>query len=268
MTRIAVVFLAGLMLLSGACVIAVTDSSSGGQAWPIHSEYHKSLDLESGGVVNLENSNGDIEISGWTENKIDITAYRKRSLPSKAGLYFWSGRFSPADVQVKRTGEVIRIKTQEEGYKEDGSIVHYVLKVPRSVRLERIGNGGGNILISDVYGQAVVDAKEGWVGIENYSGSLDVRLERGRVEAEVLDLRPEDSIRISVDRGDIVIYLEPGISARFSLEAPEGNISSEIDLNQSLPARKVSSTTGDGGASLKATTFQGDIKIRKVEESP
>ena len=257
-----------LAFSSSACVIAVVDRSSEGQSRPIHSEYHKSLDLESGGVINLENSNGDIEISGWTEDRVDVTAYRRRDLPSKAGLYFWGNRFSPADIQMKRTGEAIRIKTKEEGYEEDGSIVHYILKVPRSVRLDRISNGRGNILISDVYGQAVVNAKEGRVGIENYSGSLEVRLERGSVEAEVLDLRPVDSVRISVDRGDIVIYLEPGIAARFSLEAPSGNISSEIDLNQPLPARKVSSTTGDGGVSLELTALQGDIKIRKVEESP
>jgi hypothetical protein len=225
------------------------------------------LDLEPGGVVNLENSQGDIDISGWTEDRVDVTAYRKGGLPAKAGLYFWSRRFFPPEIQMERTDEAIRIKTQEEGYWEDGSIVHYILRIPRSVRLDKISNGRGNILITDLYGRAVVDAKEGRVGIENYSGSLDVRLGQGSVEAEILDLRSGDSVRISVDRGDIIIYLEPGIAARFSLEAPAGNISSEIDLNQPLPAQKVISTTGDGGISLILTAFQGDIKIRKVEES-
>lgn len=268
MTRTALIFLAVLMFLSDACVLAVVDRSREGESRPLQSEYHKSLDLESGGVIVLENTDGDIEISGWAEKRVDITAFRRPDLPPRAGLYFLGGHFSSADIRIEKRGAAVRIKTEEEGYREEGRTVHYVLEVPRSVRLDRVSNGRGNILISGVYGRAVVDAKEGRVAIENYSGSLDVRLESGSVEAELLDPRPEDSVRIRVERGDIVVYLEPGIAARFNLEAPAGNISSEIDLNQPLPAQKVSSTTGDGGVSLELTTLQGDIKIRKVEGSP
>jgi hypothetical protein len=266
--RIAFAWLAMLMLSAGACVIAVVDRSSEGQSWPLESEFHRTLDLESGGAVLLDNADGDIEISGWEEEEVDVVAYRRRDLPPEAGLYFLSGRFSFADIQMQKIGETINIKTAQEGSGGKGSIVDYVLKVPRSVRLDRVGNGRGDILISGLYGQAVVEAKKGRVAIGNYSGSLDVRVENGSVEAELLDLRPEDSVRIKVDRGDIVLYLEPRIAARFSLEALSGNISSEIDLSQPLPAQKVTATTGDGGVVLELTALQGDIKIRKVEGSP
>ncbi|MGB7295712.1 MAG: DUF4097 family beta strand repeat-containing protein [Candidatus Aminicenantales bacterium] len=267
MTRTSVVVLAGLMLLSTACVIAVVERSSEGRSWPIQSEYRETMDLKSGGVIILENSEGDIAISGWDEELVDITASRRRELPPSAGLYFLGKRFSPPHIQTQRTGESIKIRTDVEDSK-DGNIVHYILKVPRSVRLDRVSNGGGDILISNLYGDAVVAAQEGRVAIENFSGSLDIQLESGNVEAELLDLRPGDKIRIRVEQGDIVVFLEPGIAGRFSLESPAGGISSEIDLNQPLPAREVSSTTGDGGVSLELTALRGDIKIRKVEGLP
>ncbi|MFZ2055361.1 MAG: hypothetical protein WAU81_14330 [Candidatus Aminicenantales bacterium] len=267
MTRTTIALLASLIILSNACVIAVVDSSREGRSLPLQSEYHKTLDLEVGGAIILENTHGDIEIFGWEEERVDVAAYRRRDLPHSGGISIMGKRFSPPDIRTQSIGETIKIRTEEEGEGKDGNTVHYVLKVPRSIRLDRVSNGRGDILISGVYGRAVVDAKEGRVAIENYSGSLDIRLESGSVETELLDPRPEDSIRIRVERGDIVIYLEPKIAARFFLEAPAGNISSEIDLNQPLPAQKVSSITGDGGISLELTTLQGDIKIRKVEGS-
>lgn len=268
MSRTTIALMASLIILGSACVIAVVDRSSDGQSWPIQSEYHRALELKSGGVLILENTDGDIEISGWEEDKVDITAYRRRDLPPSGGIYFLGKRFSSPNIRTQSTGETVKIKTEEERDKEDRSSVHYVLKVPRSIRLDGVISGRGDILISGLYGRAAVDAKEGRVAIENYSGSLDVRLENGSVEAELLDPRSEDSIRIQVGRGDIVVYLEPGIAARFSLEAPAGNISSEIDLSQPLPAQKVSATTGDGGVTLELIALQGDVKIRKVEGSP
>ncbi len=267
MKRILPLLSAGLILSAAACVIAVVDRSSEGQSWPVQSQYHRALGMKSGGVLILENTDGDIEISGWEEKKVDITASRRRDLPSSGGIYFLGKRFSPPDIRTEGTGDTVKIKTEKERDRESGEIVHYILKVPRSIRINGVSNGRGDIRISDVYGKAVVAAQEGRVEVINYSGSLDIRLGNGNVEAELLDLRPEDSIRIEVERGDIAVYLDPGISARFSLEAPAGTISSEIDLNQPVSSQKVSSTTGEGGVSLELTALQGDIKIRKVEGS-
>jgi hypothetical protein len=255
------------MLLLNACVIALVDKSSEGQSWPYQSEYHKSLDLDAGGKIVLENTDGGIEISGWDEERVDITASRSRALPSSAGVYFIGERFSPADIQAQSTGKDVRIRTEEKKNRDDETIVHYNLKVPRSVCLDSVSSGRGDIFVSDVYGRAVLAAREGRIGVQNYSGSLNVRLGSGSVEAELLDLRPGDSISIRVEQGDIVIYLEAGIAARFSLEAPAGNISSELEINQPLPAQKVSSTTGEGGISIELIALQGDITIRKAEGS-
>jgi hypothetical protein len=142
------------------------------------------------------------------------------------------------------------------------------LKVPQSVHLESIRNGRGRIVVSDVYGRALLEAEEGEIRVANCSGSLDIRLGAGRVEAEMLDLRPEDTIRVKVERGDIVLSLEPEAAAQVIAEAPEGSVSSELDLGQPLPAKKVSAKLGAGQASIELTADRGDIKIRKVDKTP
>jgi len=256
-----------VMLLSSACVIAVVDSKSQGQYWP-KSTFHKSLDLKSGAAVSLENSNGDIEISGWGAERIEISAEGNRESPKSAGIYFLDQRFSPPDVQVRSTGDSVRIRTRESGYEDGQRVVHYVLNIPHSVNLDSVRNGRGRIAVSDIYGRALLDAEEGEIKISNFSGSLDVRLGSGAVEAELLDLRPRDSIRIKVERGDIVLLLEPSVAAQLIAEAPAGNIFSEFELDQPLPAKKVSAKLGDGQASIELTAVEGDIRVRKVEEIP
>lgn len=265
MTKRAILPLTALILLSAACVIAVVDRSNEEHPWPVRSEFRKTMRLVLGGVVVLDNTDGDIEISGWEEERIDITAYRSRELPASAGIHFMGRRFSLPEIMTQAAGETVMIKTEGEQGVKNGGTVDYALKVPRSIRLDRISNGQGDIRISDIYGRVVVEASEGRVTIGNYSGSLEIRLKRGPVEVELLDLRPGDIVRINVGQGDVVLYLEPGIAAAFSLEAPAGTISSELDLQQPLPARKVASKTGDDGASLEVTALQGSIQIREVE---
>ena len=265
MIRRAIPILSVLILLSAACVIAVVDRSSDGRPWPVRSEFRKSMDLVLGGVVLLENTDGDIEVSGWGEERVEITAYKSRELPASAGIHFMGRRFSLPDIVTQAAGDTVTIKTEGEKRAGEGGSVDYFLKVPRSIRLDRISNGRGDIRISDIYGRVAVNAGEGRLTVGNYSGSLEIRLGRGSVEAEVLDLRPGDIVRINVRQGDVLLYLEPGIAASFSLEAPSGTISSEIAFEQPLPARKVDTKTGGDGASLEVTALQGSIRIRKVE---
>jgi hypothetical protein len=261
-TALTLLFVGGL--LSGGCVIAVVDPSAPGRSWP-QSSFEKSLNLKPGGSVTLENMNGDIQVSGWKEEKVEIAAqYGSESSPH-AGIYFIGKRFKPPDVRVRATADSVRIRTDEGGYGGEDSVVHYILHVPQSVNLDSLRNGRGTIAISDVYGRAVLDSDEGSIRVRNYSGSLDIRLGSGTVEAEVLDLRPQDSVRVKVERGNIVLLLEPDTAAKLLADAPAGNVSSEIDLGQPLPARKVAASLSEGGATIELTAVQGDIKIRKVE---
>jgi hypothetical protein len=267
MKRTIFAFFTVSMLLSSACVIAVVDSSSQGQFWS-KSTFRKTLDLKSGGAVSLENSIGNIEITGWEDERIEISAEASRESPKSAGIYFFGRRFSPPDVRVRSTGNSVRIGTNETGYEDQDGLVNFILRVPHSVNLDSIRNGRGRIAVSDIYGRALLDADEGEIKVSNYSGSLDVRLGSGSVEAELLDLRPKDSVRIRVERGDIVLLLEPDVAAQIIADAPAGNIFSELELGQPVPAKKLSVKLGDGQASIELTADGGDIRVRKVEETP
>ena len=255
------------VLLSSACVIAVFDPAQQGQFWPA-AAFHRSLDMKPGGDVTLENGDGDVEISGWDEDRIEISAQGSRDVPQSAGIYFIGRKFSPPDVRIQREGHSVRIRTRESGYGEKDKAVNYIIRVPHSIHLDSIRNGRGRMAISDVYGTALLDAEEGEIRVSNYSGNLDIQLGTGTVEAEILDLRPQDSVRIRVERGDIVLFLESEVAAQLIAEAPQGKISSELELDPPLSGRTASVKLRGGGASLELMAVRGDIRIRKVEKTP
>ncbi len=249
--------LLGLVLLS-ACVIAVVDYSSSDGRWTPRSSFRRTLDLGPGGTVSLKNARGDIEVEGWGEEKVEISAEERRTFPSARRFYVSSWRQSGLNVRVESSPGSVRIETDPAIQRDEARRVNFALFVPHSVRLQSIRNKSGDVRVADIYGSVELDLGEGTVKIENFSGSVDVRLGTGDVEAELLDLRQEDEVRITTERGDIRLYLEPQAEVRLEASAPRGNVLSDFDLGKEEgPAQKTR---------LALTAFNGDIRIKKGKE--
>lgn len=255
-----------VVTFSASCVVAVVDGRYPERSWYPKSEFHKTLDLKSGGTLSLENANGNVKIQGWDEEKVEITAVEKRGGARSPGFHFYSARQLELNIQVQSSEDLIRIKTPTADKEYEFRLIHYDLRVPRSIKLKDIRNGQGDIQISNVFGSAQIGQEEGDITLKNFSGSVDITLESGSVVAELLDVRPEDEVRIKIEQGDIILYLEPGVEAQLEANAPEGDIFSDLDLQQPLPAKQVSTKLGEGKAAILLTALRGDIKIRKVEE--
>lgn len=253
------------LALTGACVLAVVDSRFPERSSLPAGEFYETLTLHPGERISLENGDGNVEVRGWGEEKAEIFAQERRRFSGYRGIRVLGWRWNELDIDLERTEEGLRIKTRLED-EDAGREVNYHLRVPRSIRLDSLRNGRGDIVISDVYGRLRVDSRQGNLQVKNFSGSLEARSGRGRVEAEVLDLRPEDEIRLTLDEGDIVLFLEPDVAAEFDAEAPEGKISSEIDLGQALPASRISTKLAEGKALIHLLALRGDIRLRKVEK--
>jgi hypothetical protein len=137
--------------------------------------------------------------------------------------------------------------------------------VPRSVNFDMIRVREGDITIADLYGKVRVEVERGRVQVENYSGSLDLEVGRGSVEAEVLDLRPDDVLKIVARDGDISLLLPDDATARVDAAAG-GAVTSEFDLGRELPARKVEGRVGAGeGATLTLSALQGNVRLLKAK---
>jgi hypothetical protein len=254
-----------VILLSAACIIPVYFDPESGTWTPSLQRYHKIVSLGPGGTLSLENANGDVEIRGWDEEDVEITAEEGRGDDRDRRSWRYYGRVdAQPQVQVDQFDRLIKIKggLLEE---QNARPVHFVISVPHSINLTDIRINRGQVHIADVYGNVRVELDEGDIAVENFSGSLDLSLVRGSAEAEILDLRKDDEVRITTKEGDVVLFFQPEVSVRLEASASNGEISSDFDLGRNLPAKKVSAQIGAAEAAAFLTTLNGDIRLKKIK---
>jgi hypothetical protein len=252
---------AGAMLSS--CVMVVRERP-GSDEWSSPEEYRETYAFEPGGTISIESGNGAIEISGWKEPEVEIRATRREK--GGEGMRVYALKDLRPEVKVDRTDTTMDIRTGDPDGEEGSPTVDCALQVPESASFGSIRNGRGDLRILNIYGPVGIEIQEGDIHIENFSGSLKASLDQGAVDAEVLDLRSDDEIRITVRRGNIVLRLQASASAVIEADAANGKITSDFDLGRDLPATKLSARMGgDKGATISLTALAGDIRILKTE---
>jgi len=225
--------------------------------------FRRSLPLEPGGSLLIENGTGNVEIRGWERNEVDIMAEEGWGRISRPG--FGLGRAASPDIGIDTIDTLLKITTRQAGREDIGRPIHFSLEVPRAITIQGIEMASGNLTLSDLYGKVKADVEEGDVRISNFSGSVDLLAGRGMVEVELLDFRAEDEVLLTVKEGDLTVYLQPEASARIEATASNGEITSEFELGTALPAKKAAGTIGAaGGGRLSLTAFRGDIHLKKT----
>ena len=257
--------LAFILAFIDSCIIAVVDYPQGTVGRSL-GEFHKVVSFQSGGTLSLENINGNIEIVGWEKNEVEVSAERMAPFSYRRRLYWQpAGRFLP-EVDFDKFENFIKIKTKPASWDKELTSVNFYISVPHSINLKDIIAKEGNISLADLYGKAVIDLRDGEINVENFSGSLSASVVKGGVKASLYDLRNEDEIQITVGQGDIIINLQPEVKTRIEASTPEGNVSSDFDLKEPLPAKKVTAQIGEEGALLSLSSLKGDIRINKLQK--
>jgi len=247
-----------LVAWSASCIyVMIDDPAAAGRL--IRPRLEKVLPFPADGVLEVEAENATVEIRGWDQEEIRLEAEEDRPLPS--GDRVLGPWMNEPDVDIDRTGDRLFVRAGLSGDRE--TPVRLVLRVPRSLRVRGLDVREGTILIADFYGEALIRLGSGDLRVENYSGSLDARVEEGDITAEFLDVRAEDEVRLLAADGDITIALEEGVQAALDAAAPSGEITSELELKLTLPAAEAKAELGGGGARIELRAERGSIHIQK-----
>lgn len=87
---------------------------------------------------------------------------------------------------------------------------------------------------------------------------------RGSIQAEILDARPDDTVRLALKQGTATVLLEPGFNGRIEASAPNGTVTSDFIVEPPLEGRRAAGTIGTGqGAMLIVSSLNGDVRLRK-----
>ncbi len=215
------------LLLSGC------DIEEFGNSDRFQTNFHYNYPLQPGGRINIENFNGSVEITGWDQNTVDISGVKYAATEAMRDAI---------KIDVTPSADSIYIRTIRPSDRLGNMGARYVLKVPRKVQLERIGNTNGAVRASDIQGAAHLRTTNGEIHVARFEGGLDATTTNGSIDVEDVN-------------GGVNLHTSNGrVRADAIRGGPFEAVTSNGGISLHLPA-------SPSGSPLKLTTSNGSIDL-------
>jgi DUF4097 and DUF4098 domain-containing protein YvlB len=235
-----------LLLLAGC-----EDFDIGGMSDRYREDFHFSYPLSAGGSVQVENSNGAVEISGWDKDTVDIDGTKY------AGS---EDRLRMLRVDISHSSSSISIRTITPAGWHGNAGARYTIHVPRRVELENITTSNGPVRIDNIEGTVRLKTSNGNVHVAGIRGLVDARSSNGTLE--VADVIGDATLHTS--NGGIRADVRKGA---FEATTSNGTITARLIESDSHPVRLESSNgridlTLDAVREVHADTSNSSITVR------
>lgn len=240
----------------------------------------KEYSVSSDATVNLSNKYGNINITTWNKNRVEITV---KITVKGNDLSTVEKRLRNIDILFSANSDMVTAKTKIEKKSSSWSFwgknkntsykINYTVKMPVSNNLS-VSNNYGNILLNEINGKADIDADYGKIilgdlnnsdnniNIDYCNGSSINFMKSGYVNADYskLSIDKTDRVKINSDYSTIVV----GSSNKVTFNADYGSI--QVDDVKDITGNTdyVSIRLGTVSKNLNIDADYGSIKIKEL----
>jgi len=214
----------------------------------------------SGGPIVIDGrQNGGISVKGWDQGQILIRARVQAGAPSAS-----EAEALAKQIRIETSGAKIYASGPDNrrDYHWD---VSYEVFVPRRSDLSLEAHNGG-IAIADVSGRIDFRVTNGGVVLKRVGGNVKGGATNGGLVVELTgDHWEGDSLDVSTTNGGIVMSIPENYSAHLETGTVNGNLSVDFPVTvQGRISKELAVNLGSGGATVRAMTTNGGVKIRKT----
>jgi DUF4097 and DUF4098 domain-containing protein YvlB len=136
-------------------------------------DFHYNYALAANGRLSVETFNGSVEISGWDQNTVDISGTKYG--PSQRAA-------DDLKVNIDKSPDSVSVRVLRPSERRNNQGARFVIKVPRTVVLDRITTSNGAIRTIDGSGPARFRTSNGQIHVAGLQGSLDAQTSNAAVE--------------------------------------------------------------------------------------
>jgi DUF4097 and DUF4098 domain-containing protein YvlB len=248
--RNSVLVRAAFWLTLMATVIAVSAAAQ------VTQDFHRTVPLSSTGRVSLENINGNVTITGWERNDVQIDAVKKARDQQK---------LDEARIEVDDSTDSVHIKTKyPEGHTNNNpATVTYELHVPRMARLDHLDLVNGSLEISKVSGEIDANLVNGKTDLRDLSGRLTISAVNGTITANFRTLDNVKEIHLKSVNGAVNLGLPASPNAEVSVSTVNGGITTDYPLQVKgrFMGHHLDGTLGSGGTHIEISNVNGSVRI-------
>jgi len=204
--------------------------------------------------------NGGVSIKGWERNEILMRARLQTAGPTEA-----EANELAQQVKIETAGAKI-FATGPENRNDHWWSVSYEIFVPQRSNLSLKTNNGG-ISIADVNGRMEFSALNGGVHLSRVGGSVKGGTTNGGLHIELSGNRWDgEALDVSTTNGGVSMSIPENYSAHLETGTVNGQLSIEFPVTvQGNITRELAVNLGSGGATIRAMTTNGGVKIRRGE---
>jgi DUF4097 and DUF4098 domain-containing protein YvlB len=240
------------LILSSALVLASIPAF----AAPYREEFHKTYPAANTVRLSLSNINGDVEITAWDRNEVQLDAVKTANTEEK---------LKEAEIRVEASQSDIHIETHYPSHwtNNNPANVAYELHVPRSARLDKIDLVNGKLQIDGVKGEVRAASVNGSVTAHGLTGDVELSTVNGSVKSELMDLGNARRVKLSSVNGHVEIAMPKDANAHLSASTLNGSISSDFHLNvhRGFVGQDLDTTLGSGTTRVELSNVNGGINI-------
>ena len=244
--------------ISLGALMALTAAASA----EVTAEFHRTFTLPANGRVSLENLNGNVTITGWDRNEVQIDAVKKANSQQK---------LDEAKIEVEASNDAVHIRTKyPEGHTNNNpATVTYEVHVPRNARLDGIDLVNGSLTVSQFGGNLKANLVNGSSNIHDLAGRTDLSSVNGSVNAFYRSLNNVTEIRLKSVNGAVKLGLPASPNADVSVSTVNGGITTEFPLQVQgkFMGRHIDGRLGNGGTKIEISNVNGAIHIGQGEGS-
>jgi hypothetical protein len=229
-------------------------------AMPAHAEvtqdFHKTVPLAADGRVSLSNINGDVEITGWNQNEVQIDAVKTARDQQ---------RLDEARIEVNTSGNSVEIETHYPSHliNNNPASVRYTLHVPQNARIDKVNLVNGALTVHGVTGEIDANLVNGKLHASDLAGTADLATVNGSIEADYTSLNNVREIKLKSVNGSVDLLLPQSPNADVSASTVNGGISTDFPLTVKghWVGKNMSGTLGSGGVSIELSNVNGSIHV-------
>lgn len=244
-----------------ACLIAFAVLSCNLLSVEGQSEWMHTYSLAQGGGLQIDNTNGQIDVVPSDGANVEVRALRIAHASSEA-----AAKAAAEKIEIKEsvTTDYIRLQAGESrtSFFGNSTEVRFHVKAPRWARLQ-LNATNGEIELTNMTGDVLLRTTNGRIHAIGLEGTTGARTTNGEIELEFVK-SPAKGIDCQTTNGEITVLIPKDTRGHLVAGITNGDISVE-DLPLASSNKSRTHIEGDingGGPTIKLGTTNGEIKIR------
>jgi len=250
-----------------ATIALLSAGSTPVTAETIEDTVRETLAFPSGSHLTVTNTNGDIEVTTWDRDEIEIEARKKVRSSSEERA---RSAFDELTVQIEQTADGVRVDTRyprvsDGWWRNVSASVRYEIRVPRLAELT-LETVNGKIAVDGVYGSIDLETTNGGIDLMDGGGRVSAQTTNGGIDVELREVTADEAMDFRTTNGSITLSLPSEIRADLSARTTNGSVHTDfpITVQGSFRKNRLSGEINGGGASIELKTTNGSIRIREI----